>query len=60
MICNKIGKEIARIRKMNNISQQRLAEVSGYHVEALSNIERGITQPSIEKLIRYCVQWGVS
>jgi transcriptional regulator with XRE-family HTH domain len=51
----KFGKNLRRVRRQKDITQEQLAESAEISVEFLSNIERGINAPSfetIEKLSR--------
>ena len=47
MIEKKLGRRIAELRKANNCTQQRLAEKTGYSIEFISLVERGINAPSV-------------
>ncbi|MBD2443410.1 helix-turn-helix transcriptional regulator [Dolichospermum sp. FACHB-1091] len=46
----KLGQQIAAIRKQKGLTQEKLAELSGYSVEFISLIERGINAPTIDGL----------
>ena len=45
-----IGKRIAKLRKENKMTQSQLAEILDISVKHVSEIERGITCLSLEKL----------
>ena len=47
---NPIGKQIALIRKENNLTQQTLADSTGLNRRSLANIEQGQSEPSITVL----------
>jgi transcriptional regulator with XRE-family HTH domain len=44
----KLGKRIATLRRAAKLTQAKLAEKSGYSVEFISLVERGINAPSVE------------
>jgi XRE family transcriptional regulator, regulator of sulfur utilization len=46
----KLGQQVATIRKQKGLTQEKLAELSGYSVEFISLIERGINAPTIDGL----------
>ncbi|WP_442602835.1 helix-turn-helix domain-containing protein [Paenibacillus sp. KN14-4R] len=56
----KIGKNIARLRKKQNITQMGLADQLGISYQAISNWERGETMPDISKLPVLAEIFGVS
>jgi transcriptional regulator with XRE-family HTH domain len=41
------GRRLAACRIAKNLSQDQLAAVSGYHKQTISNLERGLTCPSL-------------
>jgi HTH-type transcriptional repressor of puuD len=45
-----LGKRIAALRKSKGLSQEKLAEKSGYSVEFVSLVERGVNAPSVAGL----------
>ena len=45
-----IGKRIAHFRRKNNLTQQKLADKMDLSVSFIGQIERGITQVSLERL----------
>lgn len=47
----KIGKRIKKLRKANGYTQQAFAEKIGLSTNYLSDIERGISFPRIDKLV---------
>ena len=48
MIKKQLGRRIASLRKEIGLTQEKLAEKSGYSVEFISLVERGINAPSVE------------
>jgi transcriptional regulator with XRE-family HTH domain len=47
-----LGKRIAALRRAKGLSQEKLAEKSGYSTEFISLIERGVNAPSVVGLNR--------
>lgn len=47
-----IGLKIKALRKQKNINQSVLAEMIDRSTESISNIERGVSLPNLETLIR--------
>jgi len=50
-----LGKRIKELRKRNNLSQEKLAELAGIEPTSLSNIENGRNYPSfitLEKILK--------
>jgi transcriptional regulator with XRE-family HTH domain len=43
-----LGKRIAKLRQDAELTQAQLAEKSGYSIEFISLVERGINAPSID------------
>lgn len=52
MVDKRVGKRIQEYREKANISQEKLAEMVGISVTAVSNIERGMNYPTFENFIR--------
>lgn len=44
------GKRLRKIRRQNDLTQERLAEMLGVSVEFVSNMERGVNAPSFETI----------
>jgi transcriptional regulator with XRE-family HTH domain len=44
----KLGLRIASLRKACDLTQEKLAEATGYSVEFISLVERGINSPAVE------------
>ncbi len=53
------GKNLRRIRRQKDFTQEQLAEAAEISVEFLSNIERGINAPSFETLDKLAGALGV-
>ena len=49
-----VGKKIKELRKQKKWSQEKLAAEAGISQSALSAIERGIKQPTVETLNNIC------
>jgi transcriptional regulator with XRE-family HTH domain len=43
-----LGGQIAALRRSKKLTQEKLAEKTGYSVEFISLVERGINAPSVE------------
>lgn len=52
MIKKALGKRIAALRRAKGLSQEKLAEKSGYSTEFISLVERGVNAPSVVGLNR--------
>ena len=48
MLKKQLGRRIAALRKAADLTQAKLAERTGYSVEFISLVERGINSPSVE------------
>ncbi len=55
-----IGRRIRVLRKSRDLSIQRLAEATGISPGYLSDVERGSSSPSAEKLARIAAELGVT
>jgi transcriptional regulator with XRE-family HTH domain len=53
MLQQKLGKRIADLRRENGLTQVQLAKRTGYSVEFVSFVERGVNGPSIAGLERF-------
>lgn len=47
-----VGKEIRERRKALRITQPELAELAGVNVNTVVRLERGVTNPTLEVLVR--------
>ena len=52
MIEKLLGKRIADLRKAKGLTQEELATKSGYSVEFISLVERGVNAPAVAGLER--------
>ena len=52
MLKKQLGKRIAELRQTAELTQAQFAEKSGYSIEFISLVERGINAPSIDGLER--------
>jgi len=56
----KLGKNLARIRKEKGITQEQLQELSGLDRGYISGVERGVRNPSIRNIERLAKALTVS
>lgn len=56
----KLGQNIKKFRKLNNITQEKLAEIVGVEVISISSIETGRYFPSPENLNKISLALNVS
>lgn len=49
-----IGKRVTKIRKQRGLTQEKLSEKCNLSPQYISNIERSISIPSTETLLRIC------
>jgi len=54
-----LGERIAGLRRARGLSQEILAEKTGYSTEFISLVERGINAPSVDGLDRIATALGV-
>ena len=59
MIKKSLGKRIAALRRRKKLSQEDFAEKSGYSVEFVSLVERGVNAPSVAGLEKIAKALGV-
>lgn len=57
---NALGQNIARLRKARGITQAELAEQLHFTYQAVSNWERGVSEPDSDTLLRLAAFFGVS
>lgn len=55
-----VGRNLVRIRHERGLTQERLAELSGYTQQYLSGIEQGQRNPTIVTLFEIASALGVS
>jgi transcriptional regulator with XRE-family HTH domain len=53
------GKNLQRIRTGKNISQEKLAELSGLHRTYISGIERGVRNPTLNTIVSIATALGI-
>lgn len=51
-VAEQLGKRVAELRLILNLGQKELATVAGTSAKVISQLERGISVPSIEKLAK--------
>ena len=59
MIKQSLGKRIAALRRVKGLSQEEFARKSGYSVEFISLVERGVNAPSVTGLEKIAKALGV-
>ena len=57
---NRLGEKIARLRRARNMTQAELAEKLHFTYQAVSNWERGVSEPNAETLVALAAFFGVS
>lgn len=50
MLQQRLGKRIADLRRLQSLTQERMAEALGCSVEFVSLVERGVNAPSVAGL----------
>lgn len=55
-----IGKKLIQIRKINNISANKLAISIGVDPSTINKIEKGTAKPSIDLLIKICEFFSIT
>lgn len=55
-----IGKKLIHIRKINNISANKLAISIGVDPSTINKIEKGTAKPSIDLLIKICKFFSIT
>lgn len=55
-----VGRNFARIRREKGFTQERFAEVSGFTQQYLSDLERGLRNPTIVTIYEIATALGVS
>jgi len=58
-ICLKFGRNVKKYRKAKNISQEKLAELSGLHRTYISAVERGTRSISIKNVQKIADSLGI-
>jgi transcriptional regulator with XRE-family HTH domain len=55
-----VGRNLARLRREKGFTQERFAEVSGVTQQYVSDIERGLRNPTIVSIYNLATALGVS
>jgi transcriptional regulator with XRE-family HTH domain len=55
-----VGRNFARLRREKRFTQERFAEVSGYTQQYVSDLERGLRNPTIVTLYHIATALGIS
>jgi transcriptional regulator with XRE-family HTH domain len=55
-----VGRNFARLRREKGFTQERFAEVSGFTQQYLSDLERGLRNPTIVTIYEIATALGVS
>ena len=55
-----VGKNVKRIREKKGLTQERLAEISGFSQQYISGVEQGRRNPTIITLYELAESLGVS
>jgi transcriptional regulator with XRE-family HTH domain len=55
-----VGKNVKRIREKKGLTQERLAEISGFSQQYISSLEQGRRNPTIITLYELAASLGVS
>ena len=58
-ICLKFGQNVKKYRKIKNISQEKLAELTGLHRTYISGIERGRRSISLKNIQKIADSLGI-
>jgi transcriptional regulator with XRE-family HTH domain len=55
-----VGKNVKRIRERKGLTQEKLAEISGFSQQYISSLEKGGRNPTIITLYEIALSLGVS
>jgi transcriptional regulator with XRE-family HTH domain len=55
-----VGRNVLRIRKNENITQERLAELSGFSQQYISGLEKGLRNPTVVTIYELSQALGVN
>jgi transcriptional regulator with XRE-family HTH domain len=55
-----VGRNVLRIRKNKNITQERLAELSGFSQQYISGLEKGQRNPTVVTVYELSLALGVN
>lgn len=59
-VCQRLAENVKRLRKLKGISQEELADQAKVHRTYMSDIERGVRNPSIKVVERMGEALGVT
>jgi transcriptional regulator with XRE-family HTH domain len=59
-ICQRLGRNVRRLREGKALSQKAFADEAGIHRTYVSDIERGVRNPTITVVERLAVALGMS
>ena len=51
---NIFAQRLTEIRKLNNLTQQKLGEAVGTHKQAVNNWEKGVAFPNLQLFVKLC------
>ena len=54
------GKKIKNLRKIQNLTQEKLAELTELDIRQVARIEAGENYPSVQSLLKLCVVFNVT
>jgi transcriptional regulator with XRE-family HTH domain len=55
-----VGRNVQRIRQKNDLTQEQLAEISGFSQQYISGLEKGRRNPTIVTIYELALALGVS
>lgn len=55
-----VGRNVLRIRKSKDITQERLAELSGFSQQYISGLEKGLRNPTVVTIYELSQALGVN
>lgn len=56
----KFGNQVRQLRKERRLSQQQLADITGFHRNYIGMIERGERNPSLVNMEVFATAFGIS
>ena len=59
-MCKLVGRNFARLRREKGFTQERFSEVSGFTQQYLSDLERGLRNPTIVTIYEIAAALGVN
>jgi transcriptional regulator with XRE-family HTH domain len=55
-----VGQSVRRIRQKKGLTQEQLADISGFSQQYISGLERGLRNPTVVTVYELAVALGVS